>query len=242
MTHFFRRLALALALALTSGGLAAARADSLPPGIHKLFDGFYAHRRVAVAYLRTGNPDLAAVEIERLRHDWIAARQAVPDSALSEPSLALALGAAEKSVSLSAQAANVGEFDRARALIESAAAALNDWRKANGMRLFRDCIAEIGGAYEQLDRHADTPPNLDDIALGGVIVAIASLVESAVERCEEEAAPGTRANPEFQRLFGGMRASLRQVPAAVAQRDGDYLHRLLIEQRSFERLLAFHFG
>jgi len=39
-----------------------------------------------------------------------------------------------------------------------------------------------------------------------------------------------------------MLASLRQIPAAVKARDRAYLHRLLIEQRSFERLLSFRFG
>jgi hypothetical protein len=39
-----------------------------------------------------------------------------------------------------------------------------------------------------------------------------------------------------------MLASLRQMPEAVRTRDGAQLHRLLIEQRSFERLLSFRFG
>jgi hypothetical protein len=39
--------------------------------------------------------------------------------------------------------------------------------------------------------------------------------------------------------------SLRQMPEAVEARDGarlHRLHRLLIEQRSFERLLSFRYG
>ena len=47
---------------------------------------------------------------------------------------------------------------------------------------------------------------------------------------------------EFRRLIDGMRASLRQMPDALRQRDNDYLHRLLIEQRAFNELLAFRFG
>ena len=50
------------------------------------------------------------------------------------------------------------------------------------------------------------------------------------------------ASPEFRRLIEGMTASMRQMPQAVAGRDGAYLHRLLIEQRSFERLLTFRYG
>ena len=36
--------------------------------------------------------------------------------------------------------------------------------------------------------------------------------------------------------------SLRQIPEALRQSDPAYFHRLIIEQRSFERLLAFRFG
>lgn len=39
-----------------------------------------------------------------------------------------------------------------------------------------------------------------------------------------------------------MIGSLQQVSQAVRQRHSAYLHRLLIEQRSFERLLAFRYG
>jgi hypothetical protein len=51
-----------------------------------------------------------------------------------------------------------------------------------------------------------------------------------------------RREAEFRRLFDGMRDSLRQTPEAARERDGARLHRLLIEQRSLERLLEFRFG
>jgi hypothetical protein len=64
----------------------------------------------------------------------------------------------------------------------------------------------------------------------------------ALVRCDREAAEAQRHEPEFRRLIDGMLDSLRQMPEAVEARDGDKLHRLLIEQRSFERLLSFRYG
>jgi hypothetical protein len=51
-----------------------------------------------------------------------------------------------------------------------------------------------------------------------------------------------RKAPEFRRLVDGSKASLTLIPKAIAARDGDLLHRVLIELRSFDNLLAFRYG
>ena len=51
-----------------------------------------------------------------------------------------------------------------------------------------------------------------------------------------------RRHAEFRRLIDGALASLAQFPKAIETRDGDLLHRLLIELRSFDHLLAFRYG
>ena len=53
---------------------------------------------------------------------------------------------------------------------------------------------------------------------------------------------GIRNHAEFRRLIDGALASLGQFPKASETRDGDLLHRLLIELRSFDHLLAFRYG
>jgi hypothetical protein len=40
----------------------------------------------------------------------------------------------------------------------------------------------------------------------------------------------------------GAKASLSLIPKAIEARDTDLLHRVLIELRSFDNLLAFRFG
>jgi hypothetical protein len=51
-----------------------------------------------------------------------------------------------------------------------------------------------------------------------------------------------RKTPEFRRLVDGARAGLALIPKAIATRDTNLLHRILIELRSFDNLLAFRFG
>jgi hypothetical protein len=56
------------------------------------------------------------------------------------------------------------------------------------------------------------------------------------------AGDAVRQAPEFRRLVDGAKASLTLIPKAIATRDGDLLHRVLIELRSFDNLLAFRYG
>jgi hypothetical protein len=199
-----------------------------------------ARRRVAVAYLRTGNPDLAIVELERLRAA-VSPDAAVLRGSPDEPALAAALVSARAATDKSVQAAEGGDLDEALRLVQSGSEALETWRRNAGIVLFSDCIGRVSAAYEALDHRATrSVPSNPDVRDG--ISQAASSTREALETCAGEAPTAIRSDPEFERLLDGFVASLRQVPDAVAKQDGDYLHRLLIEQRSFERLLAFRFG
>jgi hypothetical protein len=54
--------------------------------------------------------------------------------------------------------------------------------------------------------------------------------------------PDVRREGEFRRLIDGAKASLAQMPKAIETHDANLVHRLLIELRSFDNLLAFRFG
>ena len=230
---------LLLVAALTS---AAAAARELAPELASLLEHFQENRRVALAYLRTDNVELGAMQIETLRDRWLADRRAAEAQAAADAPLAAALADTERLILASLQSIDALDAERAFVLVETAAAPLRAWRAANGIRLFSDCIAEVGAAYEALDRHRPDPPSLDAAAVREAIVVAATRVAEVLARCDHEAPARVRDDPEFSRLVEGMAASLRQVPQAIGNRDGAYLHRLLIEQRSFERLLAFHYG
>jgi len=70
----------------------------------------------------------------------------------------------------------------------------------------------------------------------------ASSYGAGLDRCGGIASEPVRATPEFRRLVDGAKASLALIPKAIATRDTDLLHRVLIELRSFDNLLAFRFG
>ena len=70
-------------------------AAELSPAERTLLDGFAAHRRIAIGYLRTGNAELSAIEIEKLRDRWTRDTRALgPPNA----SLSAAMAAADKDV------------------------------------------------------------------------------------------------------------------------------------------------
>ena len=219
-----------------------ALADDLAPGLRTLIAHFQAHRRVAIGYLRTQNGDLGTVEIEQLRERWTTDRGNLPAAITKAPALSAALAVTETLVADSLKAADAGDVERARKLLEDAAKPLDAWRRINGIRLFSDCIAEIGAAYERVDRYRVDRPDLASRGAGEAIVKLSAETIAALERCDREAPNSLRHEPEFRRLFDGMLASLRQMPKAVGAQNSARLHRLLIEQRSFERLLAFRFG
>lgn len=232
------RLGLLLALAQ----VVLAWGASLTVELESLIDIFSQHRRTADGYLRTGNQDLGAIEIERLAAQWSRGASAVQRSVEDRSDVGRMLAEVGLGIAHSLAAAERGDFGLAQQSLEHAALALRQWRLAHGVRHFSDCIMEVGAAHAPLDRYRVEPPDLASAAIAQELVAAATAAEMALRKCDAEASAGIRNLPEFRRLVDGMIGSLRQVPDAVSRRDPAYLHRLLIEQRSFERLLAFRFG
>ena len=236
------RVKLAFAMIVAALLCGGALARELPQELRSLIEGFQAHRRVAIGYLRTQNGDLGAAEIESLQRRWAADRAKLPSTAVADGALAAALARTEASVNDSLKAVDSGDIDRARSLLEGAAGQLDAWRKSNGFGLFSDCIAEISAAYQRLDVYRTHRPDLNDSATASKILKVSNDTIAALDRCDREAPNTLSREAEFRRLFDGMRASLSQMHGAVQSRDKALLHRLLIEQLSFDRLLAFRFG
>jgi hypothetical protein len=182
-----------------------------------------AHRRVAAAYLRTDNADLALLQLERLQ------------KALSGSSHAAL-------VARVAQAAEMGDLATAAQEIALLGQALAKERARNGLRLFTDCILEFSAAQARLDRFRGGPPNLRHAPIVAEIAAAAKASRAALARCDAEAPPDIRQSPEFRRLADGTLASLDSVVEAASRREIDKFLRILSELRSFEQLLLFRYG
>lgn len=220
-------------------GVAAAQ---LPPPAADLVQNLQKYRRTVLAYLRTENADLALIELERLESTWTADVQRAGSAIGQDAALAAAVIETQRTIRNARAAGERGDFAAARSLMGDVDKPIRQWRRRQGIRSLSDCIAEAGDVYERLDVHRTSAPDLAREDVRASVGAQAEAAAQAFLRCNEEADAATRMNEEFRRLIHGMTGSLRQVPEALQRRDDAYLHRLLIEQRSFERLLSMRFG
>ncbi|WP_050983351.1 hypothetical protein [Methylorubrum extorquens] len=207
-----------------------------------ILERLQGERRLVLAYLAHGNTDLALTALDRWRATLRTEGAKLLTSAPGRSELRPVLEALDRSLDEAAKAADRSDTARASELVQVATVDLDAWRRAGGLRLFSDCIAELASRYVALDRYRPGSSSLDDPADRAEIEAAASRVAATVNRCNAEAGQAVRSDPEFRRLADGMSASLAKVPSAVAARDAALLHRLLIELRAFERLLAFRYG
>lgn len=225
--------------------VASAAADDLAD-FNAAVEEAAAHNRVAIGYLRTGNGDLAARELERLGVAW----RAVVDRFGTAPPQAFAgnahYGPTLVDVSTRIVTANIlidlGRGDVARDSLGAIRSGLARMRAASGIVVLADCVLAANNAMDAVFAYRDKPPDWTNAQAREDVAAKAAAYERALRRCGGMAPEATRNDPQFRRLIDGALASLALVPRAVEMRDGELLHRVLIELRSFDNLLAFRFG
>jgi hypothetical protein len=233
-----------LALALVAGA-ASARASDLTD-FNALVEQAQSHNRVAIGYLRTGNLDLALLEIERLRDAWGAFEQRFagkPPDAFDGIALygTMFTGVQARLVAVDLMI-KMGNPDAVRQSLEAIRGDLYDLRKAAGIKVLADCVRDGNAAMDALMAYDDRALDWTKSETRDDVAGKASTYGSVLERCDGMADDTVRNSPEFRRLVDGAKASLALIPKAIATRDGDLLHRVLIELRSFDNLLAFRFG
>ena len=243
MPLWFARIA-CLALALVGSALAA-RADELAD-FNAAIKSASAHNRVAIGYLRTGNEDLASLEIDRLRDAWIRLTERFgghrPDVFANNPLYGkLFTGVSARLVGADLML-KTGRLDAARNSLDGIRGDLYELRKASGVVVLADCVRDANTAMDALMIYNDRALDWGKPETRTAIANTASLYGSILDRCDGNASETVRTAPEFRRLVDGAKASLSLIPKAITTRDTDLLHRVLIELRSFDNLLAFRFG
>ncbi|MGI8527402.1 MAG: hypothetical protein ACR2K5_14755 [Pseudolabrys sp.] len=205
-----------------------------------------SHNRVAIGYLRTGNSDLAAREIDRLRDAWndVSSRFAKPPAAFAGHAQLYANTMLNvKTVLVAASIMiNSRHDDVARDALLDIRNELYGLRKAAGIVVLADCVRDVNDAMDALFAYNDVALDWTKPAIGAAITAKANAYGAALAYCDNLAAASVRDAPEFRRLIDGAKASLTFIPKAIESRDAGLLHRVLIELRSFDNLLAFRFG
>jgi len=227
------------------GSAIAAKADDLAD-FNAAIESASAHNRVAIGYLRTGNEDLASLEIDRLRDAWIRLTERFsgnrPDVFAGNP----LYGKLFTGVSVRLVGADLmlktGRLDAARSSLDEIRGDLYELRKASGVVVLADCVLDANTTMDALMIYNDRALDWSNPETGIKIARTASTYGSLLDRCDGIANETVRKSPEFRRLLDGSKASLSLIPKAIATQDNDLLHRVLIELRSFDNLLAFRFG
>ena len=233
-----------LALALLAGPRLAAAGDLAD--FNAAVEKAAGHNRVAIGYLRTGNVDLASLELDRLREAWSAVSARFsgkrPD-AFDGNSL---YGATLVNINARLVAADMmlksGKADIAAQSLTALRGDFYAMRKASGIVVLADCVRDANEAMDALMAYNDRALDFAKPETRFDIAAKTAIYGHVLKRCDGIATEAVRSAPEFRRLVDGAQASLALIPKAVATKDADLLHRVLIELRSFDNLLAFRFG
>lgn len=230
---------------LLAAGVTGARAGDLGD-FNSAAETVSAHNRVAIGYLRTGNADLASLEIDRLRAAWskLAKRFAGkrPDAFDGNTLYGVAFTDIPTRLVTADMMLNSNRPQAARKALLAVRDDLYNLRRSAGIVVLADCVRDANQAmdafmgYNKRELDWSAPETRFDIA------AKAAIYGYAVARCDAMASEAVRKDAEFRRLVDGVKASLTLMPKAIATRDSGMLHRILIELRSFDNLLAFRFG
>ncbi|MDI1346550.1 MAG: hypothetical protein PSV22_21015 [Pseudolabrys sp.] len=233
-----------VALALLAGPRLAAAGDLAD--FNATVEKAAAHSRVAIGYLRTGNTDLASLELDRLRDAWRALNGRFagkpPDAFDGNP----LYGTAIVNISARLVAADMmlksGRTEAASQSLTAIRGDLYDLRKASGIVVLADCVRDANAAADALMVYNDAALDWSKPQVRFGIANKASIYGYVLDRCDSIAGATVHNSPEFRRLVDGAKAGLDLIPGAITTRDTNLLHRILIELRSFDNLLAFRFG
>lgn len=233
-----------LGFVLAAGTVAAGAGDLAD--FNAAVEAASAHNRVAIGYLRTGNIDLASLEIDRLRDAWSKLNERFsgkrPDAFDGNPHYVVAFTDISLRLVSADMMLNSGRPDNARQSLDAVRDDLSNLRKSAGIVVLADCVRDANAAMDALMVYND---HALDVAKGETsfdIAGKASIYGYLLDRCDGMATDAVRKEPEFRRLVDGAKASLALIPKAIATGDSGLLHRVLIELRSFDNLLAFRFG
>lgn len=203
------------------------------------------HWRSAAFYLRTGNPGVAALELDEASARWSRLEEAFADPPDAFADDALYRRSLERVGALLAEAAEAAEAsdpEPGLSALEAIRIELAALRERNSVRTFSDCVDEMNRAMERLWSFRHDPPDPLDRREVNDFKRQAAITAYLYQRCHEAAPPVYADDPEFQRLFEGALESLPLLFDAVDDQAQDRLINILREVYSFDRLIYLNFG
>ena len=234
-----------LSLVLFAGAAFPALADELAD-FNAAVEEASAHNRVAIGYLRTGNADLASLELDRLRAAWgeLTKRFAGKRPAVFDGNKLYVTTLTDVSTRLVTAdlMLNSGRPDAARQSLEGVRSDLHALRKSAGIEVLADCIFDSNKAAAAF--MAYDVPELDwsKPGIANAVAETATAYAGVLNRCDGMAGEAVGKNPEFRRLIDDAKSELAKVAHAIEHHDTSQLHRIDGSLRAIDNLLAFLFG
>ena len=233
-------VATAVALLLTAKPMLA---DDLA-GFNAAIEDVASHSRAALGYLHNQNADLAGVELEQMRDAWGAFAERFgrdrPERFRDNPLYVTMLVDVPTRIVAATIMINFGRPDVAAGSLQAIRQELSAVRRGSGVELLADCVLDANAAMEALLVYQDAPPDWDRTVTD--FAQKAAAYGAAVTRCDAMAPAALRQGVEFRRVVDGVAAALAVIPQAIAARDDDLIHRVIIELQSFDNLLALRHG
>jgi hypothetical protein len=239
------RLARAACLCLVLLTGAVAKADDLAD-FNAAVEAAAAHNRVAIGYLRTGNADLAALEIDRLRAAW---GKLVPRFTRNRPAVfdgnalyAKTLNGISARLVAADLLLNAGRLAAARGALQAVRGDLYALRQSAGVVVLADCILDANKAAAAFMAYDKRPDEWSKPEFRRAITENTAAYAAALDRCNKIAGEKIRKEPEFRRLIDSAKEELGRVPSAIETRNPRLFHRVVISLRAIDNLLTFRFG
>ena len=246
-----RQIAVAALFPLLLAALLAApaRAQTAEDPLAAFLDakqGAYRYYRSAWFYLRTGNVDLAAMELSFFVTGWNELRErfseAPPGPFAGDPLWRADLAAVGAMATDGLAALEAADAEAAKDSLQAIPRVLAELRARNGVVTFSDAVESLSQAMEDLWRYRHAPPDLEDEAVRTNLGEGTARLRAAFGRVRDEAPDEVAFDDRFLRLVADSDAAVDRLEAALQARNQPDLVNALRELRSFERLLWLNFG
>src|SRR4249920_3010428 len=176
----------------------AARADDLAD-FNAALESASSHNRVAIGYLRTGNADLAALEIDRLRDSWTRLVERFSGNRPKAFDNNQLYGKLFTVVSARLVGADLmlktGRLDAARNSLDAIRGDLYDLRKASAIVVLADCVRDANTAMDALMTYNDHALDWSKPDTGTAIARTSSMYGSILVRCDGLASESIHSSP-----------------------------------------------
>jgi len=206
----------------------------------------YGYYREAFFLLKTGNPQVASIELEKMSIKW---KYIIKKFGLMPPSIyskdqqwRTTLEAINTSIDQGLKMTMKGDTKLAINTLRPVRKMLSELRKRNGVYIYSDTINQANAAFKRLKKFRYNPPNFN------VVEEVDQLRQSLAttifwyKQCSKNAPDSIRKNPEFNRLIDESLYLLSRVWVAISNKKEANLVSILRGLSSSDQMLFLRFG